>query len=46
MLKLTYQIQGYPHHNFKAYFKRMVDLIDYIKNRKIKDYKVTCKYED
>ena len=41
MLKLSYQIHGYPQHWFIAYFKRMVDLIDYIKNRKrIENYRV------
>ena len=37
MLKLSYQIHGYPQHWFIAYFKRMVDLIDYVKNRKVEE---------
>jgi len=41
MLKLTYQIYGYPQHYFTAYFKRMVELIDYIEIRKrVENYKV------
>lgn len=45
MLKLTYQIKGYPHHNLKAYFSRMKELIEYVNKRNIEEYSVTCKYE-
>ena len=37
MLKLSYQIHGYPQHWFTVYFKRMVDLIDYVKSRKVEE---------
>jgi hypothetical protein len=45
MLKLSYQIYGYPQHWFTAYFKRMVDLISYIKNRKRMEENYHVEYE-
>ena len=45
MLKLSYQIYGYPQHWFTAYFKRMVDLIDYVKNRKRMEENYHVEYE-
>lgn len=45
MLKLSYQIYGYPQHWFTAYFKRMVDLINYIKNRKRMEENYHVEYE-
>lgn len=43
MILLTYKMEESPGYDFKKYFKRMGDLIAFVEERKITNFKVKCE---